>query len=386
MKLLFATLLIHRDVDTFVFNWFCSRVNLNNGFSIPHLIVNDGTWTPEDLDKLRRLTNVLIEETPIELYKTVPKAKYLAKIKLFELGFMKYHADRVVILDPDVFFYRPWDSDLVNILLSDNIAIMDFGSSLGPNQERYEQLYGIKRNAKNPTCNTGLVSTTKASYDKILLALVKHLNDPFMIMEDQGICFAAFYDNLNFIQHIKLALNGAVTCGPIWNWILEENGAHLVGMRVRQDEYNKLVDHALSLLPKTLHPSKFQTTEYNVPGGMGNYDMYNFDQPYACYPSQSRGIYVTDAIYVSGESIIKWKFPPQITRFEASVMPLDSGILGNMLPVEINGQEFPVGWFACVNIKNQELVIRTKPGDRAFFALTSPKLHYSVDRPSTIFE
>jgi hypothetical protein len=95
---------------------------------------------------------------------------------------------------------------------------------------------------------------------------------------------------------------------------------------------------------------------------------------------------VTDAIYVSGESIIKWKFPPQITRFEASVMPLDSGILGNMLPVEINGQEFPVGWFACVNIKNQELVIRTKPGDRAFFALTSPKLHYSVDRPSTIFE
>jgi hypothetical protein len=386
MKLLFATLLIHRDVDTFIFNWFCSRVNLDNGFSIPHLIVNDGTLTPEDLEKLRRLTNVIVEETPVEVYNNVPKAKYLAKIKLFEKGFMKYDADRVVILDPDVFFYRPWDSDLVNILLSDNIAIMDFGSSLGPNIEKYEQLYGIKRNAKNPTCNTGLVSTTKAFFNKILLALVTHLNDPFMIMEDQGICFAAFYDNLNFIQHIKLALNGAVTCPAIWEWVLKENGAHLVGMRVRRDEYNRLVDHALSLLPETLHPSKFKTTEYTVPGGMGNYDMYNFDLPYAAYPSGVKGIYLTDAIYLSGGSTIKWHFPPQVTKFEASVMPLDGGIVANMKPVEINGQEFPIGWFACVDVKNQELVIKTKPGEKAFCALILPKLHYVLDRPSTIFE
>jgi len=385
MKLLFATLLMHRDVETFLFNWFCSRVNLKNGFSIPHLIVNDGTLTPEDLQKLHQLTNAFIEEQPVELYK-VPKAKYTAKLKLFEIGFMKYNAERVVILDPDVFFYRPWDSDLVNILLSDAITMMDFGCSTGPEVDRYENLFGVKRNGKNPGCNTGILSTTIDFYDNILLALIKHIGDPFMIMEDQGISYAAFYDHMSHIQNIKVAINGAGDHENMWNWFLRQNGAHLIGMRVRKSEYYRLVDHTVSLLPRTLHPSVFEPVEYSVPNGMIHYDLYNFDLPFASFPSKLNGTFITDAIYLSGGSHVRWKLPPQIEKFEASIMPLDNSIKENMRPISINGTLFAPGWFSCVDIINQELVIDTAPGERTFYALTLPKFHYKLDRPTTEFE
>jgi len=383
VKLLFATLLIHRDVDTFIFNWFCSRINLDNGFSIPHLIVNDGTLTPEDLEKLHRLTNVIVEETPVEVYNNVPKAKYLAKIKLFEKGFMKYDADRVVILDPDVFFYRPWDGDLNNILLHDNTAIMDFGSSLGPNLERYEKLFQVKRDVLTPTCNTGLVSTIRANWPKLQSALITHLSEPFLVMEDQAICFKAFWHDLFYHQGIRLCLNGANTADSLWQWFLQQNGAHLVGMRTRPDEYNKLVNHTLSLLPESIHPSRFEYHEYIVPGGVSNeYGFYNFDHM-AAYPSAVNGMYVTDAIYLSGNSSIKWKLPPQIKTFECSVFALDNG--NAKAPISINGENVQIGQFAIVKVIG-ELNIKSQPGDRTFYALTNPKLKFEVIKPTMKFE
>ena len=66
VKLLFASQLIHRDVDTFIFNWFCSRANLGDGFSIPHLVVSDGSLTAEDRSRLKKLPNVIVEEAPMQ--------------------------------------------------------------------------------------------------------------------------------------------------------------------------------------------------------------------------------------------------------------------------------------------------------------------------------
>ena len=118
---------------------------------------------------------------------------------------------------------------------------------------------------------------------------------------------------------------------------------------------------------------------------MNNYDLYNFEQPFAAFPSKCRGIYVTDAVYLNEGSYIEWRFPPQIKKFEASYMALD-GSSEAIGPVNINGQVFEPGWFACVDIPEQKLVIQTGAGNKAFGALVSPKLHFLVDRPSTIFE
>lgn len=385
MKLLFTTLLCHRDIDTFIFNWFSCRVNLNKGFQIPHMILQDGTLTEDDFSKLRRLTNIYIEEKPVDLYSKAPKAKYLAKVKLLEIGFMKYHAERVVIIDADVFFYRPWDSDFSNILMSECIAMMDFGSSLGPNRPRYKEVFGVDEDEKNPTCNTGVYSITQDQYHKVLLALVKHLNDPFLIMEDQGILFFAAYGHLTYIEHIKVVVNGAGEHKGIWDWILSQNGAHLVSMRVREDEYKSLVEHTLSLLPNRLKPEIFKPIEYHIEGGRLAYDTYTFQFPLPAYPGLCSGNFVTDSLYLSGGSFIKWRLPPQITKFECSVMLLDESLKENAKPVEINGQSCSVGFFCVVDIANQELVIRSKPGEKTYYALTFPRFHYQLDRPTTEF-
>ena len=252
MKILFGTLLCHRDVETFLFNWFVSRIHLKRGFSIPHLILNDGTLTEEDFIKLDKLTNVVVERDKVAFYK-VPEPEYTAKLKLFEIGFMKYKAERVVVLDPDVFFFRPWDSDLADILLSDAIALMDFGYSCGPNQKRYEEIFKAPRNSTTPTCNTGVFSTTPEHYYRILLNLVTQVNsNELFILGDQGICFSAFHGMLSYVQGIKVAANGAGLHKEVWEWLLSQNGVHLLSMRTRREEYYSVVEHVLNLLPKEM--------------------------------------------------------------------------------------------------------------------------------------
>ena len=385
MKLLFTTLLCHRDIDTFIFNWFCCRVNLSKGFQIPHMILHDGSLTEEDFNKLRKLTNIYIEEKPVDLYKNAPKAKYLAKVKLLEIGFVKYKAERVVIIDADVFFYRPWDSDFSNILMSDCIAMMDFGSSLGPNRPQYKEVFGVDEDEHNPTCNTGIYSTTLKYYHEILLGLIKHLNDPFLIMEDQGVLFSGSYGHLTYIEHIRVLVNGAGEHKGLWDWVLSQNGAHLVSMRVREDEYNALVEQCLSLLPNRLKPGIFKPIEYHIEGGRLAFDTYSFEFPLPAYPSLCSGNFVTDAVYMSGGSFIKWRLPSQITKFECSVMLLDNGIKENAKAVDINGTKCSVGFFTMVDVRDQELMIRTESGEKTFYALTFPRFHFQLDRPTTEF-
>jgi hypothetical protein len=383
MKLLFGTLLCHRDVDTFIFNWFCSRVHLKQGFSIPHLIINDGTLTEEDFGKLDQLVNVVVEKEPVNFYK-VPEPEYTAKLNLFELGFMKYKAERVVVLDPDVFFFRAWDSDLVDILLSDAIALMDFGYSCGPNQKRYEEIFKAPRNNVTPTCNTGIFSTKTEHYHKILLNLVTQVNSKELyILGDQGICFSAFHGMLKYIQGIKVAANGAGLHKEVWEWLLGQNGVHLLSMRTRQEEYYSVVDNTMKLLPKELLISCFPPEVYSANGAMYSYDVYDFDRPLQSYPSLCHGKYLTDALYFSGESCARWIFPPQIKKFEATIEALDYSDKEGMHPVEINGQKYD---FGPVSIPiNRLLTIRTEPGVRTFYALVKPRLQYQVEIPTTSF-
>ena len=385
MKLLFATQLCHKDVETFIFNWFSCRVHLSEGFSIPHLITNDGTLTQNDLYQLKKLINVFVEEVPIQEYPNVPKVKLLCKLRLFELGFLKYNADRVVIIDADVFFYRPWDSDFARIFMSEAIAMMDFGSSLGPNYPRYVQDFGVEEDAKTPTCNTGIVSTKKEHYPRVVEQLNRHLQNPYMIMEDQGVCFAAFHGMLDYIKSIKVLVNGAGEHPIIWNWVLAQNGAHLVGMKGRKQEYESLVNHTLKLLPERLHPKIFKPLEYRINGGMLAYDTYFFGSPYSAYPGRCNGIWSTDAVYLSGNSYIYWTLPPQITKFECSVMVMDDSIKENCSGVMINGRMYATGRFYIIDIINRTLSINAPVGDRTYYALTMPRLHYYLDRPTSEF-
>jgi len=390
MKLLFATLLCHRDVDTFIFNWFCCRINLSNGFSIPHLILQDGSLTEEDLARLRKLPWVYLIIDPVELYE-VPKPKLLAKLKLLDVGFMKYEAERVVIIDSDVFFYRLWDNDLVNILMSENISMMDFGCSTGPDPDKYKKYFGVISDEVTPTCNTGIFSTTKKYYPQILLTLIKHIKEPFQIMEDQGVLFTATYGKLSYIQGIKVVINGSGDQPVIWDHILKQNGAHLVGMRTRKDEYNRLISHVISLMPQKIHPKYFPVSEYSIYNGRLEYDIYSFKFPYAAYPSQCNGVWVTDAIYLSKQSHIRWYLPPQITKFEASIMVLDGSVKEGIRPILINGQHYPVGSFQIIDIKDHILHIDTRSGrpgeeNKVYYALTYPRFHTKLDRPSTVWE
>jgi len=379
MKLLFSTLLCHRDVETFIFNWFCCRLNLDNGFDIPHLILNDGTLTPDDINKLSLLTKVFIETEPVKLY-NVPKPQYLAKLKGLEVGFIKYNAERVVILDPDVFFIKPWDSDLVNILMSENIAMMDFGSSLGPNQEQYKKLYGVLEDELTPTCNTGIFSTTRKYYDNILVKLIMHLNDTFLIMEDQGILFAASYGNLSYIKNIKIAVNGAEYHQALWNWLMSQNGIHLVGMRTRKEAYYRIVD---SINVDRIPVKRIKPINYRIKGGILSLDVYDFRFPYANYPGKVKGQYVTDAFYMSGDSRIEWVLPPQINRFEASIMMMDDSMEGKS--VRINNVGYKPGNFYIMDI-NKQLIIETDIGEKVYYAFTFPKFHVNMQRPSTEFQ
>ena len=115
----------------------------------------------------------------------------------------------------------------------------------------------------------------------------------------------------------------------------------------------------MSLLPKRLHPRQFTPIEHNVPNGMIWYDFYCFEHKWGDYPSTCQGQYLTDAIYLSADSIVRWKLPPQITTFECSILQLDISKTP-IQSVEINGAQYPPGLFVCIPITNQELIIKTK--------------------------
>jgi len=373
MKLLFSSLICHRDVEIFKFNWFCSRIHLDKGFDIPHLLLHDGSLTEEDKTSIRALPNVILEDEPIVLH-NVPKAPLLGKLQTHKRGFDKYGADQVILFDCDIFFYKNWEADLRKMLQCQTVVMRDWGSSLGPNVVQYKELFGVHEDLSTPNCNTGIISIRKEDYHKVEEKISMHLSDPFMVMEDQGIMFASFYGELDYVEGIKCVINNAENITELWDWVLRQRGCHLMGMRTRHLGLDKIVEHCLKSLPKTINLKQLEPTEKHVSWGMLEYDTYNFQVPLQKVPTSHRGKYVTNALYMHGGSWAKWELPDRISRFTAKIICLDTGIQENVLPIDINGKIF------CLNEEvdvpcDGRLEIVTQNGPGSHLAFINPSLH-----------
>ena len=380
MKLLFASLLCHRDVQIFKFNWFCMRAHLDHGFDIPHLILNDGSLTQEDIKELCDLPRVIIEEDPITIY-DVPKAVLLGKLECLKRGFEKYKAERVVVFDCDIFFYKNWDADLRKIVSERAVVMRDWGSSIGPNVDKFYQLYGVREDVATPNCNTGIISVLSEDYHLIDAALQKHFEDTFLIMEDQGIMVAAFHSKLSYVEGIKCVINNAENIPELWEWVLSQRGAHLMGMRTRPKGLKALVDYSIENLPRTIHLSQIEPSEKHISWGLMEYGTYNFNVGLQKIPSTCNGNYVTDALYLHGGSKVTWKLPKSINRFKASYVGcMDTGIIDNVPYVIVNGMNFARTGSIDITLDG-ELTIETLDGPGSHVAIFSPQLQIAMEEP-----
>jgi len=373
MKLLFASLLCHRDVPYFLLNWFTMRAYLDRGFEIPHLILNDGSLTDDDFQKLEALPNIYLEKEKVHLYETVPKPVYLAKLECFRVGFEKYNADRVVIMDCDIFFFRNWEADLRKICASPSIVFRDWGSSLGPFRQEYKDYFGIHEDTITPNCNTGFNSIPREQYYKIRPVMDKHLAKPFLILEDQGITFAAYYGQLEFVNNIQCCINGGETVPEILNWWLSQNACHLMGMRERPAARKLFIEHSLAGLPPNLHLKQFPPEQKHITFGLMEYDVYSFKSELHKIPSTYNGKYINDALYLHGGSRVHWKLPPRCQIFEARLICLDTGIKENCKPVMINDQVYPIETDLKINL-NGSLDISLPDGPGTHYAFLSPHI------------
>lgn len=351
------------------------RVHLDHGFDIPHLVLNDGSLTEEDFRRLEQLPNILIEYEKVHMYDNVPKPVYLAKLECFNVGFNKYKAERVVIFDCDIFFFRSWEADLRKIVTAPAIVLRDWGSSLGPNVEQYKQLFGVHEDTITPNCNTGINSITRDQYPKLLSAIEKHVANPFLIMEDQGVTFAAFYGELQYINGIKCAVWGGESDSNIKKWWYQQNALHLMGMRERPQALKECIELSIKNLPDSIPLKQFTPVQKYISWGLLEYDTYNFNATYQYFPSTYQGRYITDAVYLHGGSTVKYRLPPQLRTFEVSkVACMDTGIAQNLHYVSINNCNFARESTVSITLEAQELMIQTHQGDGTHVALLEPKL------------
>jgi len=372
MKLLFASLLCHRDCDPFIFNWFSSRINLDHGFDIPHLILNDGTLTDEDFQKLEQLPNVYIEKEEVHKY-DVPKAVYLAKIECFNIGFNKYNADRVMILDADVFFFKPWDADLRKICMSDSICMRDWCSSLGPHADAFKALFGVHEDITTPNGNTGMFSIPKHQHHKIFPTLQKIVQSKLMVMEDQCVAHVSFRGQLEYVEGIKVLLNGGEHNAEIRKWIESNRGCHLVGMRVRPEGVAWLEDLSRQSW-KSLHLSQITPTQKHISWGLMEYGTYSFNALLAKVPSKYNNKYVTDALYIHSGSWIEWKLPLHFKKFTVeNIVCMDTGIPSKNA-IKINGRDFFEKQSVDIPL-NGKLKITTIDSPGGHLAFIKPTLH-----------
>lgn len=379
MKYLFASLICHRDVEIFKFNWFCMRLHLDRGFDIPHLLLNDGSLTEADKQTLRNLPNVFLEEDPITLY-DAPKAVLLGKLECLKRGFEKYDADRVIVFDCDIFFLRNWEGDLRKILTERTVVLRDWGSSIGPNVEKYKKLFGVQEDLTTPNCNTGVISVLKEDYHKIDTALRLHLGDSFLIMEDQGIMLAAFHGKLSYVNGIKCLINNIEYHSKMWEWAVSQNAVHLMGMRVRPDALKDLVNRSLQALPATVRLEQVSPIKQYISWGLLAYDHYNFLHPLQKLPSTFNGDYITDALYLHGGSEVEWKLASRFNRFTCQVVCMDSGIAENIKDLKINGIEFKLNSSVDIPLDGY-LHITLGHGPGTHLALLSPRLHLDKSWP-----
>lgn len=359
-------------------------MNLDHGFDLPHLILTDGTLTENDIQGLKALQNVIIDPEPI-IRHPIPNPVLTAKIQLFERGFLKYDADRVIIIDPDVFFYKPWNFIIKRILMSKAICLRDWGSSLGICQDQYKKLFGVLEDSITPSCNTGVYSIPKELYNHIPPIMEKHINEPFHIMEDQGIFFASYYGMMDYITEIQCLINGIEELDYTWSYILNNTvGAHLQGMRVRPKALKSLVYHSINCCPKKLHLSQITPTDKYVNYGLMSFGAYDFTKPWQAFPSQWGGKYVMDGLHMHGASWAEWKVPSQCVRFESQYICMHTGIPENCRPCKINGVEFNLGDKISIPL-NGILKIETEYGDGAHLCFLSPTLKIEIPIPNMDF-
>jgi len=383
MKLLFASLICHRDVEIFKFNWFSCRIHLDHGFDMPHLLLNDGSLTDEDKIILNSLPGIILDPDPITVH-DIPKPILTAKLQCFDRGFQKYDADRVIIIDADIFFYKPWDSVIKKILMSGAICLKDWGSSLGPNTKQYKALFGVEEDATTPNCNTGIYSIPKELHHKIGPILDKHINDPFQIMEDQGIFFASYYGELEYIYDIKCIINGTEEHGFMWDDILRQKGSHLQGMRVRPKALQSLINHTINSCPRSMHLNQINPTQKYINYGLLSFGGYDFTKPWQEFPSFWEGKFVIDGMHIHGGSWALWNLPPQITHFDSQIVCMHTGLIDQCKPVRVNGHEFNIG--DKINIECQgELKIETEYTPGAHLCFISPMLKIKLDPPNLSF-
>jgi hypothetical protein len=378
MKYVFTSLLCHRDVKIFKFNWFCQRIHLDCGFDIPHIILSDGSLTDEDRQELESLPNVLVEEHPIVLHigsdgKQVPKAPLLGKLQCLQRCFENHGADRAVLFDCDIFFFRNWESDLRKILTERAVVLRDWGSSIGPNREEYKALFGVTEDESTPNGNTGVISFDKEDWHRVEETVNKHLSNTFMMMEDQGAMVAAFHGILDYANGIKCVINGAEGHPQLWPFFKRQNAVHLMGMRTRAGGLCSCVEYSLSQLPDSLHIKQFTPIEKFISFGLLEFDHYSFAGHLQKIPSSVDGNYANNAMYMHGGSRVRWKMPPRCSEFHATLVCMDTGIPKNVAPVMVNGQRFRLNEEIVVPL-NGFLNIETQDGPGAHIAFLNPKI------------
>lgn len=373
MKILFASLICHRDVEIFKFNWFCMRTHLDRGFDFQHLLLNDGSLTDEDKIQLQELPNVILDPNPITLY-DVPKAVLLGKLECLKRGFGIYSADRVVVFDCDIFFLRNWESDLRKILTERTVVLRDWGSSIGPNVDKYFKLFGVKEDLTTPNCNSGIISVLKEDYHKINEKLKLHIKNPFMIMEDQGALIAAFHGQLSYVNNIMCLINNIEYNTKEWEAILTKNAVHLMGMRVRSDALKSLVKTCLNNLPNYLHLSQFEPINKFISWGLMEYGHYNFSHPLQKLPTTFNGEYVNDCLNLHGGSNVSWSLPERCTKFTTKIVCLDTGIPSNVKPIKINDKYYYLNEEINIPVHGK-LEIITQDGQGTHLAFLEPRVY-----------
>lgn len=354
------------------------RAHLDKGFDIPHVIVSDGSLTPFDIKGLAALPNVIVEEKPIDILigsdgNPVPKAPLLGKLQCHKRCFDNHGADRAVLFDCDIFFFKNWEADLRKILTERAVVLRDWGSSLGTNGPKYRELFGVFEDATTPNCNTGVIGINKEDYHLVEDKIKLHQSDTFMMMEDQGAMFAAFYGNLSYANGIKCVIMGAETHGGLWPYFLKQNAIHLMGMREREKGLRDTVSQALAGLPDSLPLKQFTPIEKHISFGRLEYDHYNFNAQFQLIPSSANGVYLNDAMYLHGGSNVKWKFPPRCNSFKAKFVCMDTGIVDNVKPVTINNKRFNLNDEIDVPL-NGELRIATQDGPGTHLAFKNPRI------------
>lgn len=373
MKYMFASLLCHRDVQVFALNWFCMRAHIDHGFDIPHLILSDGSLTEEDISELNQLPGVIVDAEPITRYPEAPKDILLGKLECLKRGFEHYDMDRMIVFDCDIFFLRNWDADLRTMLTNRAVVLRDWGSSIGPNVQQYRDLFGVQEDLSTPNCNTGVISIAKEDWPRIQASLDKHLANPFMIMEDQGIMVASFHGELTYAEGIKCIINNAESNQDLWSWTLSQRAAHLMGMRTRPEGLRSLVEASIGHIPSVIHLSQIKPHTQHSSWGLITYGQYRFTHPLQKIPSTSGGKFISDALYMHGGSSAHWKLAPRLRRFVSKVVCMDTGIPANVKPVIVNGHAFELG--SEINVECYgRLDIQTQDGPGSHIALLSPAL------------